>query len=301
MKPFATARALPVPRAELGEGPFWSPAANRIWWVDIAGRELRAYCPADDAYAAYGMPSMVGFAVGCADGERFVVGLEGRLALCRIENGGLGAPDELCGIEPDLPENRCNDGKCDPAGRLWFGTMHREAKEASGRLYRYDGRGRPAPMLDGLTIANGMAWSADGRTFFFTDSATREIRAYDFDAHSGRIANGRTVIRVPEKAGLPDGMAADARDRLWIAHWGEGCVRCWDPASGEPLAEVRVPATNTTSCAFGGPDGTALFITSAADNSASGGGDSSETPGGLFRVSAGVAGGTVHSFAPPGA
>lgn len=299
MRAYPTADCLPVPSAELGEGPLWHADTERLFWIDIAGSELRTYSSRSGEYESWPTVKTPGFAVLCADdadGCGLVLGLKGCLARFRVDAQGFREMDLLCELEADLPENRCNDGKCDPAGRLWFGTMHEAAAEASGSLYCYDGKQAPRRILDGLTIANGMAWSADQSTFFFTDSATREVHAYDFDPARGRIANGRAVIRVPDDFGLPDGMAIDAQDKLWIAHWGDGRVRCWDPKSGQLLTEISVPTANTTSCAFGGQNNAELFITSAADESVKPSKSAGENSGGLFHWKTAVTGGAVYQF-----
>ena len=167
----------------------------------------------------------------------------------------------VCEIEPDLPGNRANDGKLDPAGRFWIGTMSNDGSvEGAGALYRLDGN-TLTRVLDRLTIANGLGWTADTRNMFFIDSPTREVWAFDFDPSNSSIRNRCTVVRVAEELGIPDGMCVAPDDTIWVAHWGAGCVCRWDPSTGALLEQINTGCPHTTSCCLA-PDGT-LFITTS--------------------------------------
>ena len=166
--------------------------------------------------------------------------------------------------EADLPENRFNDGKCDPAGRFWAGTMAIDPVEGAGALYCMDTDLSVRKMLGQVSISNGIVWSLDGARMYFIDSLRYDVLAYDYDAETGNIDNERIAFRVPREVGLPDGMAIDAEGMLWIAHFDGSKVCRWHPDSGEILQTIELPASKVTSCAFGGPDLDTLYITSGS-------------------------------------
>ena len=155
-----------------------------------------------------------------------------------------------------------NDAACDPQGRLWAGTMSFEAEPEVGTLYRIDPDGSYHPMINGLTISNGMGWSPAGDLMYFIDSPTRRIDVLDFDGEQGTAANRRTLVDLAETAGVPDGMTVDAAGGLWVAFWGGAQVRRYGP-DGDLSFIVDVPVPQPTSCTFGGTDGQDLYITSA--------------------------------------
>ena len=163
--------------------------------------------------------------------------------------------------DPD-PSMRANDGKCDPQGRLWAGTMAFEATVGRGRLVRIDPDGTLTRHLDGLTIANGIGWSPDGRTLYFIDSAHGAIDAFDFDPGPGTISRRRPFARIPAPEGQPDGLAVAADGSLFVAVWDGGELRRYRP-DGSLMARLPVPAARPTSCCFGGTDLGDLYVTSA--------------------------------------
>jgi sugar lactone lactonase YvrE len=159
---------------------------------------------------------------------------------------------------------RFNDGKCDPRGRLFAGTMALEKPRAPGTLYRFDPDGAISPVLTGLGTSNGLAWSRDERTMFFIDTPTLEVSAFDYDPATGAIANRRTAVKFPSETNArPDGMVIDADDNLWVAMYDGAGVQGCDPRTGKIFAKIDVPARKTTSCTFGGPVLRDLYITCA--------------------------------------
>jgi sugar lactone lactonase YvrE len=186
---------------------------------------------------------------------------------------------------------RMNDAACDSRGRLWAGSMHRAYQPGTGTLYRFDPDRTLTPMLDDLTISNGMDWSPDDTTMYFVDSMTKGVDAFDFHADAGTIANRRQVISISEEDGLPDGMAVDEDGRLWVCLWEGSAVRCYSPV-GEIDGIVHVSAPRVTSCAFGGPDLDVLYITTAN-------GSERDTPeaGGIFAARLGIRGPSTRCFA----
>lgn len=262
--------------AVLGEGPFWD--TDRLWWVDIERREIHAFDPATAKDRVWTLPDRVGFAIPSVRGE-LIVGTEHGLA--RFDPG-TGTLTPTVHPEADRPGNRFNDAKCDPAGRLWAGTMACDERPECGRLYRIDSQWRVTPMVDRISISNGLAWSPEGRTMYYIDSPTRRVDAFDF--HDGEISGRRTVLSMTD--GFPDGMCIDARGNLWIALWGGWGVGCYDPRTGECLARVELPVEAVTSCCFGRND--ELFITCASRDLDADGQKRQPLAGGLFRALVGV-------------
>jgi sugar lactone lactonase YvrE len=156
---------------------------------------------------------------------------------------------------------RFNDAKVDPQGRLWAGTLTQQG--ATSSLYRLDADLSLHTMVTGVTISNGLGWSPDGRTLYHADTRTRTIFAYDFDGATGAISRRRPWVTLSKRDGLPDGLTVDAAGEVWVALWGAGAVAHFD-AQGRERERVRVAASQTSSCTFGGPERELLFITSAA-------------------------------------
>jgi sugar lactone lactonase YvrE len=247
-------------RADLSEGPVWDTRVERLHCVDITTGLVHTCDPVTGGVRTIELGAMVGCVVPAASG-----GLVAALA------DGIWAIDPASGVKRHLitpPEHdavRCrfNDGKCDPQGRLWAGTMGRHSERSLGALYCFPSAAESRCVLREVSISNGLAWSRDQRTFFYIDSPTRCVDAFDFEPDSGEISRRRTVVALPSGADLPDGCTVDAEGMLWIAHWGGRCVTRWDPTTGRQLATVSVPAPHVTSCAFGGARHDVLYITTA--------------------------------------
>jgi sugar lactone lactonase YvrE len=255
----AEAAVLDAPVSTHGEGPVWDEGGGRLFWVDLTAGKLHAWHQATGEVATRVFPEPVCAVAPGPDG-RLLVAFAKRIAHVDWASGQV--TDSVCEVEPDKPDNRCNDGKSDPAGRFWIGTMSAGgATPGAGSLYRLDGGGRLTRVLDGLTISNGMGWTADARTMFFIDSPTREVWAFDFDPADSSVTNRRTVIRVPDGLGVPDGMCVAPDDTIWVAHWGAGCVGHWDPRTGALLGRIETSCPHTSSCCLT-PDGS-LFITTS--------------------------------------
>jgi sugar lactone lactonase YvrE len=247
-------------RANHAEGPVWDPVRRVLFWVDLTGGNLFALDPESGSVQTRAFAEPV-CAVAPWDDGRLLVAFAKRLAWVEWPEGNV---VEIVPVEADLPGNRCNDGKRDPAGRFWIGTMSSDGSvPGAGALYRLEHDGTLTQVLSELTIANGMGWSPDQRTMYFIDSPTREVWAFDFDPTDSSIANRRAILQVPAELGLPDGMTVAADGMLWVAHWGAGCVCRWDPVTGSLLARVHTGCPQTSSCAFGGKLGRDLFITTS--------------------------------------
>ncbi len=241
----------------LGEGPSWDARSNQFSWVDILGSSLQVCDSQGRLVAEHRLPSHVGAALPASSGG-WLVALTDRLAHLRPD----GSLRDVIALEPHLPGNRANDAKCDPSGRAWVGTMSYDQSSVEGSLYRLDHGPKVTLVLDGIGVSNGLGWSPDERTMYFIDTATHEIRSYPFELESGSIGEPSTLAVVERAAGSPDGMCTDDEGCLWVALWGGGGVRRYTP-DGQLDTVVKVPASYTTSCCFGGPNLDHLYITTA--------------------------------------
>lgn len=255
-------------RCGLGEGCMWDRETESLYFVDITGCRIYRYHPEDGGLISCETSGPVGCVFPTADHG---IGAAAGRAILRFERDLTG---ERTLAELDFPDYlRFNDGKCDPWGRLWVGTMAKDQAHPlageGGSLYRIGG-GRVLERRGGYTIPNGLAWSSDRSRFYHIDTAARKVDVYELDGPD-RMSGGRTAFAIPEGQGDPDGMCMDSRGNLWIAMWGAGKAACFDPATGERLEEIPVPAKNVSCVAFGGKDLKTLYITTAKDLSGDGG------------------------------
>tara|TARA_R110002096_G_scaffold67332_11_gene163411 strand:+ start:16169 stop:17050 length:882 start_codon:yes stop_codon:yes gene_type:complete len=276
----------------LGEGIMWDARVQRLSWIDI--NEKKLVWQQDGRTQEIELQGMPGTAVLTNDPNRILLCLDSGVVSFEFVSGTFASHLDF----PEGAELRFNDGKCDPAGRLWVGTMHRDGKENAGTLYRIDPDFSIRPMLRDVTISNGLGWNAAGDQLYFIDSATRRIDAFDFDNANGEISNRRTVNQVPEDWGYPDGMTIDAEDKLWVAHWNGACVARYDPESGQVLTRLELPAPKVTSCWFGGEGLQTLFVTTALGSQDGGWADTEQFPlsGAVFAAQVGVSGVAVARF-----
>ncbi len=274
-----------------GEGPVWLEEEGALYWVDIKAPAVHRLIPTTGDRRSWPMPEAIGFLVPRAGGG-FVAGLRSGLVLTDLADGAM---EPLADPEPEQPNNRFNDAKCDPAGRLWVGSMDDGETEPSGALYRIDADRSWRAMDEGYVVTNGPAFSLDGATLYHTDTFARTVYAFDL-APDGALSNKRPHIRIPESQGYPDGMTVDAEGCLWVAHWGGWRLTRFTPA-GEVERSVPLPVAQVTSCTFGGPDFDRLYVTSAAIGL--GPGDLARQPlaGGLFEIPIGIKGLPAHRFA----
>jgi sugar lactone lactonase YvrE len=286
---------LEVPPAELGEGPVWEGSSGELSWVDILGGRLFR-----SEMSAAGVRVVDALDVGCYLGSAVPQQgggwmLAADTGFARLDNDG----DLIWMSRPeDGKQNpmRMNDGACDPHGRFWAGSMAQNAAPGEGSLYRLDPDGSTHAMVTSMTVPNGMAWSSDGQTMWLVDSANRVIDAFDFDADAGAVTRRRTIVQLDSSDGLPDGLAVDEENCIWVAIWDGSEVRRYDP-DGNLLASVRLPVSRPTSCCFGGDDLDTLFITSARTGLSAKQLAAQPHAGKLFRVTPGVRGLPTTRFA----
>ena len=283
---------MPTPRGEpvciwsaeaaLGEGTCWSPRTQALWWVDILGRRLHRYRPVDGAKQSWQFDEEISAVAERSDAPGLVMTLRRGLAMFDPDSDAPARYLQVPGQEP--PSNRFNDGKCDRAGRFWGGTMDFDCKLPSGALYRFGPGDACVRHEIGFAVTNGPTWSQDERTMYFNDTTRGVVYAFDFDPVSGGLSNRREWLRLARGDGFPDGMTTDAAGRIWLAHWGGGCISCHDPHSGAELGRLKLPASQITNCCFGGPELRTLFITSARVDLSPAQLEREPLAGGLFAV-----------------
>lgn len=264
-------------RTRLGESPWWDGA--RLSWIDILGQALHVLDYASSECTTYSIPGTPGFAIPTDAGD-WAVGLADGLYTFRAGSAQW-VRDWAAPHDPAI--HRMNDAKTDPRGRLWMGSMTYAERDAVSALYRSAG-GQVEQMLPGIITSNGLGWSPDHRTFYFTDSIVRLIWAFDFDVDAGVATNQRVFAEDP--AGyVPDGLAVDDEGCVWSCKWDGAKIVRYAP-DGRVLAEIATPVARPTSCAFVGEDRSTLAISTAlpADVRAN------ELDGALLTIEAGVTG-----------
>jgi sugar lactone lactonase YvrE len=285
-----TAVACSPALAEHAEGPFWDARTGRLGWVDIlAGRLWSSDYDGAELVSPRRLEidRPLGAAVPAEAGGWLLAAGAGFAHLS--EDGRL---TEIATVA-DAERVRMNDGKCDPAGRFWAGTMGHEAEPGAGAFFRLGRDGEVRTVLPEVTISNGLDWSPDHRTMYYIDTGTGRVDAFDYDAAGGEVTGRRPVVS-PAGGGAPDGMCVDDEGCLWVAMWEGSRVCRYDP-DGRLLATVGLPVTNVTSCCFGGPDRSTLFITTSRI-----GLDTPEPDAGrVFRVAAGVGGPPAAPYRGP--
>ena len=293
-------RTTPAPRcvldarATLGEGPVWDAARAALWWIDCAAPSLHRFDPVRGADESWPMPCPVGCVVPSARGDLVLARADGFVRF----DPRSGATAPIADPEAHRPANVFNDGKADPRGRLWAGTVGAAYPETDpvGALYRLDPDGRCSCHAEGFICPNGLGWSPDGRTMYVTDSNPGVIWAYPFDMESGTLGGRRTLYRSALPGASPDGLAVDAEGCIWSAHWNGSAVLRIAP-DGRVVGSVPIPCAKPTSCAFGGPGLATLYVTSARFDTAEDVLRANPTSGGVFAFAPGVAGMRVDAFA----
>ncbi|MFJ4481863.1 SMP-30/gluconolactonase/LRE family protein [Streptomyces longwoodensis] len=246
--------------ATLGEGPTWDPATGRLLWLDILGSRVHTFDPATGRRGVRVTGQHVG-AVKPRAGGGLVLNLR--------DGVGLLDPDgtfRWLHHEP-VPGRRANDAAVAPDGSLWAGTMRYDEAPGGGSLSRFTGDGSVRTVLDDVAVSNGTGWSPDGRLMYYIDSPTRRVDVFTYEADAeadggGRVSDRRPLVEIEDGAGFPDGLTVDADGCVWVALWDGGAVRRYTPA-GELDQVVELPTPRVTACAFGGPDLTDLYVTTA--------------------------------------
>ncbi len=270
-----------------GEGVVWSADEAAVYWTDINRFLIHRLDTASNAVHSWMFEEpVVALALTTRPGT-MLVALGSRLLLWRPESDSR---REHGFALPGWPQVRLNDGRADPLGNFWVGSMRNnvlpdgepgESGPGEGKLFRIAPDGAVTVWREGLGIANTLCWSPDRRRFYFGDTLENEVRAYDYDSIGGAIANERPFLRATE-AGFPDGSAIDADGWLWNCRWGGGCLLRAAPDGGV-VEKIAMPVSNVTTAAFGGPDLKTLYVSTAHHTG-------ERLSGSLFRLDADVPG-----------
>lgn len=260
-------------KCELGEGVLWHPEQSKVYWVDITKGRLYMYdTRLDKQELVYEGDNIGGFTIQ-RDGALLLFGEEGKVK--QLEDGKV---ETVVGGIQGENGTRFNDVIADPLGGVFCGTMPTD--ERPGRLYRLNSSGAVELILDGVELPNGMGFSPDRSTFYFTDTRSKRIYAFDYNGVTADISNQRTFAYVPESSGHPDGLTVDSEGCVWSARWNGSCIVRHNPKGGV-VGKIDVPARKVTSASFGGENYNELYISTA------GGGDrpsEGELAGSLFKI-----------------
>ena len=262
----------------LGEGALWHPLRKQLFWFDILGMRLMSRAP-DGTVDHWQFDEHV-LAAGWVDRDTLL--MASATGLWRYDIG-TETRELVAPLEADNPVTRSNDGRADPNGGFWIGTMGIKAEPGAGAIYRYY-RGEMRQLFDAITVSNAICFAPDGQTAYFADTPTRQVKWVALDADGWPAAAPETHIDLTADRLNPDGAVVDSQGNLWNAQWGAGRVACYDPG-GRFLRAVSVPTAQTTCPAFGD---TTLYVTTAAD------GLSDPQAGFTFAVDVGVAGQQEH-------
>ena len=291
--PSMQARCVLEAGAHLAEGPHWWAERSKLLWVDIEASRIGLFDPCSGQNSFINVGCHVGCVVPTASQDLLAATADGFLRVNPIN----GARTLLHHPEAHCLDNRFNDGKCDPWGRLWAGSMHYEFVPGAAALWRLDTNLESRRMRSDVTISNGLAWSSDRRFLYFIDSPTLQVLRLPLDEQGDPIDQGTVCVEIPASWNcVPDGMTIDAEGMLWIALHDGAAVTRWDPASGEHLATVELPCSKVTSCCFGGENLDQLFITTARHQLDPDQLEKQPLAGGLFVAEVGVAGLVAHTF-----
>lgn len=245
--------------SQWGEGPIWWD--NSLFYVDIAGNKLLRLKPETGEESIWDVGERIGTIVPSKNDDEVIYAGDTGYVRFNLKTGSKTA---LADPEASMRgKNRFNDGKCDPAGRFWAGTISMVKDTGSANLYCLDTDGSLSLKVSGVTNSNGICWNADATKMFYIDTPTQNVRAYDYDLESGAISNARVVVDTVAHGynSSPDGMTIDADGMLWVAFCHGACVVRFDPQKDKELQRVDLPCIETTACAFGGENLDRLFIT----------------------------------------
>lgn len=276
-------------RALLGEGPIWDSLTGRLIWLDFRRQEVHCYDPAaerDDVILVEPTPVS---ALGPRQSGGWVCAAGRGFGFFDMDDGSI---DWIANVPAG---DRMNDGACDPVGRFLAGTITFDRRREAA-LYRLDPQLVVTELLCPVTVSNGLDWTPDGRTLFYVDTPTRHVVGFPYDVDRGTIGDVCYSIDLRETGGNPDGLVVDEEGMIWVALFRAAEVRRYSP-DGRLLCVVKLPASNVTSCCFGGPTLSDLYITTAARGLSAEELESEPLAGSLFRVATSTRGQSPRTFA----
>jgi sugar lactone lactonase YvrE len=284
-----TADLFAVAGANHAEGPFWDDAGGRLLFVDALAGSIVSV-DARGGIARFPLPSPVVTVIRRRTLGGFVVATEHELV---VTDENFSAYRQLAQVISD-PALRTNDGGCDPLGGFVIGTMAYDLRQGAGAVFRVNSEQHVTEILSGVTISNGVQWSADGSHVYYIDSPTRRVDTFQVDSETGRWSGRTEHIAIDDPNAVPDGMAIDLAGGLWVALWGAGEVNHYD-CTGRLVKKIAVPGvTQVSSCAFGGADRSTLFITTSRQNLPP---DAEPLAGAVFAVETDSRGAPLSEFA----
>jgi sugar lactone lactonase YvrE len=280
-------RVVSTGRDKVGESPVWDVQAQALYWVDIEGRHIHRLDWRSQVQQTWDTPERVGCIALASDG-RVIAAMETGVFALSLRAVPRVDAELLAAVSHPMDNMRFNDGRCDASGRFWISTMCMNMALAApvGAWFCLDERGLSAAHCDGLITPNGLAFSPDNRTMYFSDShpSVQKIWAFDFDLATGQVGAGREFLDMTQMPGRPDGAAVDADGCYWICGNDAGLVHRIDPR-GAWMSSVQIPVAKPSMCAFGGPQLDTLLVTSICPPGVSGG-----LCGAVFALDAGVRG-----------
>ena len=249
-------RAISEVTSDLGEGPIWSADTNSVTWTDITQNTFHTADIDTGKTMSFGVPSMVGAIAHSKDG--------GYIAATQKGFARIGVDGKYSPLHSFLPDDmRMNDGKVDPSGRFWAGSMALSFEKGRGSLYVLEKDNSYRSILDDITLSNGMGWSPDAQYFYYIDSVPGVLKRFDYDLHTGQISNPKDLITFDSSSGIPDGMSMSSDGKIVIALWDGRRIEIYEP-SGEKVSEITLGVSRPTSCTFAGPNKDILIVSTAS-------------------------------------
>jgi len=249
-------RAISEVISDLGEGPIWSANTNSVTWTDITQNTFHTADIDTGKTMSFGVPSMVGAIAHSKDG--------GYIAATQKGFARIGVDGKYSPLHSFLPDDmRMNDGKVDPSGRFWAGSMALSFEKGRGSLYVLEKDNSYRSILDDITLSNGMGWSPDAQYFYYIDSVPGVLKRFDYDLYTGHISNPKDLITFDSSSGIPDGMSMSSDGKIVIALWDGGRIEIYEP-SGEKVSEITLGVSRPTSCTFAGPNRDILIVSTAS-------------------------------------
>jgi len=249
-------RAISEVISDLGEGPIWSADTNSVTWTDITQNTFHTADIDTGRAMSFGVPSMVGAIAHSKDG--------GYIAATQKGFARIGVDGKYSPLHTFLPDDmRMNDGKVDPSGRFWAGSMALSFEKGRGSLYVLEKDNSYRSILDDITLSNGMGWSPDAQYFYYIDSVPGVLKRFDYDLYTGHISNPKDLITFDSSSGIPDGMSMSSDGKIVIALWDGGRIEIYEP-SGEKVSEITLGVSRPTSCTFAGPNRDILIVSTAS-------------------------------------